>query len=190
MIAWLRGVPLEVLDGGSIVMNVQDVGYEVYVASPNHMILGDETDLFIYTVVRDDAIVLYGFNSIRERSFFTLLLATPGVGPSTALAALRTFSINEMVAAIEHDDAKRIAEIPGVGLKTANRIVLELKGKVAIDANAGPVRAPDKSSSDIHEALKALGYSIAEIRAALDDVDLPSDEASALRTALHLLGRQ
>jgi Holliday junction DNA helicase RuvA len=99
-------------------------------------------------------------------------------------------SVNELAMAIENDDAKRIAQIPGIGPKTASRIVLELKGKVMVSGTVvegfrGPLR-----SSAIEDALRGLGYSAQEIRGALADVELPDDESTALREALHLLRRQ
>ena len=95
-------------------------------------------ELFIFTVVREDSIQLFGFHTLEDREFFELLLATPGVGPSTALGALRTMSVAELAFAIEHDDAKKVATISGIGPKTASRIVLELKGKVVVDGTFGP----------------------------------------------------
>ena len=116
--------------------------------------------------MRDDAIVLYGFPSYLDREFFELLLVTPGVGPSTALAALRTMSTGDLATAIESDDAKKIATIPGIGPKTASRIVLELKGKVVVpDSYVAPHAAPQNDA--IEDALRGLGYSTQEVRQAL-----------------------
>ena len=134
--------------------------------------------------------MLFGFETYEDREFFELLLVTPGVGPSTALGALRTMSVNELALAIESDDAKRLAQIPGIGAKTASRIVLELKGKVvASGAVVESLRGPLRSGA-IEDALRGLGYSAQEIRSALGDVELPEDEPIALREALHLLRRQ
>ena len=190
MIGWLAGRALFRQANGALVVDVAGVGYEVHVASDDDVSLGEAIELFVYTVVRADAIVLFGFSTYEDREFFEMLLITPGVGPSTALGALRTMSVSELARAIESDDAKRIATIPGIGPKTASRIVLELKGKVAVTGDVvqglrGPLR-----SSAIEDALRGLGYSAQEIRGALSDVELPEDESSALREALHLLRRQ
>jgi Holliday junction DNA helicase RuvA len=179
VIGWLAGRALFRQANGAVVVDVAGVGYEVHVASSDDLALGEPIQLFVYTVVRADAIV-----------FFELLLVTPGVGPSTALGALRTMSVNELALAIESDDAKRLAQIPGIGAKTASRIVLELKGKVVangtvVESLRGPLR-----SGAIEDALRGLGYSAQEIRSALADVELPEDESIALREALHLLRRQ
>ena len=189
MIGWLRGRVVSRQPSGSLVVDVNAVGYELSLASSEDLRVGDEVELFVHTQVRTDAIVLYGFRSYDDREFFSTLLATPGVGPSTALAALRTMSTQELRTAIDGGDAKRIAQIPGIGTKTANRIVLELRGKLA-DAPVAPVAPRSRRTSDIEEALRSLGYAPGEIRDALEGVTLPEDESLALRAALQRLGRR
>lgn len=189
MIGWLGGHVLHQYANGAVVLDVSGVGYEVQVATSDPFRSGEPLELFIYTVVRADAIVLYGFKSYADREFFELLLVTPGVGPSTALAALRTMAADELALAIESGDVKRVGQIPGVGPKTASRIVLELKGKVGVVGEYTPSVAAPLRSSVIEDALRALGYSAPEIRQALGDVALPDDESEALREALHLLRR-
>ena len=100
MIGWLNGRVVHQHLNGAIVLDVNGVGYELSVSSSASYRVGEEVELFVYTVVRADAIQLYGFDSYADREFFELLLITPGVGPSTALAALRTMSIAELAAAI------------------------------------------------------------------------------------------
>lgn len=189
MIGWLRGRVVTLHPSGSLVLDVNAVGYDVSLASGEELRVGDEVELFIHTQVRADAIVLYGFLTYDDREFFSTLLVTPGVGPSTALAALRTMSTAELRAAIDGGDVKRIAQIPGIGTKTANRIILELRGKVA-DAVEVPSARGTPRVSDIEEALRSLGYAPSEIRDALEGVTLPEDESAALRTALQRLGRR
>ncbi|MBW4029163.1 MAG: Holliday junction branch migration protein RuvA [Acidobacteria bacterium] len=189
MIGWLRGRVVALHSSGTVVVDVHAVGYEVSLASSEELRVGDDVELFIATQVRADAIVLYGFHAYDDREFFTTLLATPGVGPSTALAALRTMSTERLRAAIEDGDAKLIAQIPGIGAKTANRIVLELRGKLSEPAPLPSSRRPP-GVSDIEEALRSLGYAPGEIRDALEGVILPEDESDALRTALQHLRRR
>ncbi|MGD0054968.1 MAG: Holliday junction branch migration protein RuvA [Acidimicrobiales bacterium] len=189
MIGWLCGRVLHYQDDGALVLDVAGVGYEVHVATSDRFTIDEPLELFVYTSVRADAIVLYGFKSYGDREFFELLLATPGVGPSTALAALRTMPTNELSAAIESGDVKRVGQIPGIGPKTASRIVLELKGKVVLDEGFTASTKPLRSGA-IEDALRALGYSVPEIRQALADVTLPEDESDALRESLQLLRRQ
>ncbi|MCU1363777.1 MAG: ruvA [Acidimicrobiaceae bacterium] len=189
MIGWLNGRVLHQLKNGALLVDVQGVGYEVHVATNELPPFDELVELFIFTVVREDAIQLFGFVSLDEREFFELLLVTPGVGPSTALGALRTMSVNELALAIESDDVKKVATIPGIGPKTASRIVLELKGKVMVDGTVDSGEPIEHLDGEIEDALRALGYTSHEIRDALRDTQLPEDESMALRTALQLLRR-
>lgn len=189
MIGWLRGRVILVHPSGSLVLDVNGVGYEVNLASGEDLRAGDDAELFIHTQVRADAIVLFGFRSYEDREFFSTLLVTPGVGPSTAMAALRTMPTKELRAAIESGDVKRVAQIPGIGAKTASRIVLELKGKL-VEVPTKDSTSPAPRVSDIEEALRSLGYAPGEIRDALEGVTLPDDESAALRIALRHLGRR
>ncbi len=189
MIGWLAGTVLGQLRNGAVLVDAGGVGYEVQVASREPTALDEVVELFVFTVVREDAIQLFGFHTLEEREFFELLIATPGVGPSTALGALRTMGVTELANAIEHDDAKKIATIPGIGPKTASRIVLELKGKVDVDGAYEPAAPLEHLDVAIEDALRALGYTRSEIRHALRDEQLPSDESEALRSALQLLRR-
>lgn len=187
MIGWLSGRVTHQLRNGALLVDVQGVGYEVHVASSELPPFDELIELFIFTVVREDAIQLFGFHTIEDREFFELLLVTPGVGPSTALGALRTMSVAELAFAIESDDAKKVATISGIGPKTASRIVLELKGKVLTDNSFEPSMPTEHVDAAIVDALRALGYTSHEVREALRDVVLPSNESEALRTALQLL---
>lgn len=184
MIGWLAGEVRFRTAAGTVVVDVGGVGYEVHVARAE-LGPGDEARLFVHTAVRDDAITLFGFTTFEERELFELLIATPGVGPSTALGALRTMSAAELAEAIEAGDTARIGTIPGVGPKTASRIVLELKGKLVLQL-AGSPGAPGRDAA-LTDALRALGYSAAEIRDAIAAADPTEDEATALREALHRL---
>jgi Holliday junction DNA helicase RuvA len=189
MIGWLSGRVMHQLRNGALLVDVHGIGYEVHAASDERSSIDEVVEFFIYTVVRDDAIQLFGFRTIEDREFFELLLVTPGVGPSTALGALRTMSVAELAFAIETDDAKKIATISGVGPKTASRIVLELKGKVTFDGKFETTNTVPRVNGAIDDALRALGYTSHEVRQALSEVELPHDESAALRTALQLLRR-
>jgi Holliday junction DNA helicase RuvA len=185
MIGYLNGNVVVHFASGATVIDVNGVGYEVQSCSSHGV--GEQVALFIYTAVREDAIVLFGFSSLEDRSFYELLLSVPGVGPSTALAAMRSLGRDAISLAIEASDTKKIATAPGIGAKTAQRIVLELSGKIAkLDDGAVALQPIDTA---IESALVGLGYSANEIRTALAEVSLPKDEASALRIALGALGR-
>jgi holliday junction DNA helicase RuvA len=124
--------------GAGVVLDVNGVGYLVH-ATPSAQRLGDgEVTLEVHTVVREDALQLYGFATTDERELFELLLGVNGVGPKVALAIVSGSSPAELRRAIARDDHKRFQAIPGVGLKTAQRVVLELKEKLALTETAGP----------------------------------------------------
>jgi len=190
VIGYLRGTVIadRFATGGSLILDVNGIGYELTVASDQVFPAGAALELFVHTVVRPDALLLYGFLTLEDRRFFDTLLGTPGVGPATALAAVRTIGADTLAAAIDAGDVKTVSKIPGVGPKTASRIVLELKGKLVQPEPVTPVAAV-QVSSDIEDALRSWGYTTQEVRDALRDAVLPSDDAAALRMALTLLRR-
>lgn len=191
MIGYLRGTVLLAPYGSAsepLLLDVNGVGYNVFVAGTSY-VHGDACELFVHTIVRADALLLFGFASIEERRIFETLLATPGVGPSTALAALRTLGLADLTLAIESGDVKKVGTVPGIGPKTASRIVLELKGKLVLPEAAAASTTAAPVAADIEDALRGWGYSSSEIREALRDVILPDDDSAALKMALGLLRR-
>lgn len=186
MIGYLGGEVVHSANG-VITVGVSGVGYDVSVpASLAHFSVGESIELFIHTHVREDAITLFGFSSVDEREMFRLLLSTPGVGPSTALGALSTLSVSALTAAIFGEDVDTIATIPGIGKKTASRLVLELAGRLPESRAATNATQPSARSS-VEAALKSLGYGVVEVRETLDAMVLPDDESEALRLALRQL---
>ncbi len=170
MIARLRG-RISGRAGSGLIVDVNGVGYLVN-ATPSVQRLGDgEVTIEIHTVVREDALQLYGFATAAEREFFELLLGVSGVGPKVALAILSGSTPAELSRAIARDDVKRFQAIPGIGLKTAQRVVLELKAAVADATAAGT----DLAARD---ALVELGWSLLDADRVLSDVDpsLPIEE--------------
>jgi Holliday junction DNA helicase RuvA len=179
MIARLRG-RIVGRAGSGLIVDVSGVGYLVH-ATPSVQRFGDdEVTVEIHTVVREDALQLYGFATSEERELFELLLGVSGVGPKVALAILSGSSPAELRRAIARDDVKRFQAIPGVGLKTAQRVVLELKAAVADATTAGE----DLGARD---ALVELGWSLIDAERALANVDpdLPLEDQvrAALRRA-------
>jgi holliday junction DNA helicase RuvA len=173
VIARLRGRPAGRV-GQALVVDVNGVGYLVH-ATPSVQRLGsDEITVEVHTVVREDALQLYGFASADERGLFELLLGVNGVGPKVALAIVSGSTPAELRRAIARDDVKRFQAIPGVGLKAAQRVVLELKEKLTlVDAAAG-----DGSELTARDALVELGWTLLDAERALVDVDatLPVEE--------------
>jgi len=191
VIGWLRGEVLARTPEGVITLDVGGVGYEVALParSAQGLMVGEITEVFVRTHVRDDAIVLYGFMDRLDRETFDLLLATPGVGPSTALGALSTMSAPDLAEAIAAEDVTRLSSIPGIGRKTASRLVLELSGKLPSLESPTATPGPSVVEADLTLALRQLGYSAGEVREALRGVELPDDDEGALRVALRQLGR-
>jgi len=170
--------------GGGLVVDVNGVGYLVHAAPSVQRLGGGEITIEIHTIVREDALQLYGFASSEERELFELLLGVSGVGPKVALAIVSGSTPAELRRAIARDDVKRFQAIPGVGLKTAQRVVLDLKEKLSVvDA-----LAPDADDATLaRDALVNLGWSLLDAERVLASVDaaLPVEEQvrEALRAA-------
>jgi holliday junction DNA helicase RuvA len=163
MIGLLRGRLLEKRPN-QVILDVGGVGYLVAVPLSTFAALGDlhaEVTLLIHTHVREDALALYGFLSAREKHFFELLLGASGVGPSLALKILSGMNVEELVPAIRTGDLARLTKIPGVGRKTAERMVVELRDKleaVAIETERPAPSSPAGVEADVKSALLNLGY--------------------------------
>jgi holliday junction DNA helicase RuvA len=163
MIGLLRGRLLEKRPN-QVILDVSGVGYLVAVPLSTFAALGElhaEVTLLIHTHVREDSLALYGFLSQREKHLFELLLGASGVGPSLALKILSGMNVEELVPAIRTGDLARLTKIPGVGRKTAERMVVELKDKldaVAIEAERPAPASPAGVEADVKSALINLGY--------------------------------
>ena len=202
MIGSLRGVLVD-RSGSSATIEVGGgVGYLVTMSPPTLSQLGAfGTDVFVhvYTHVREDAIVLFGFTTRDERRLFETLLSAHGVGPALALAILSALSPESLRSAVATDDVDALTTVPGVGKKTAARLLIELKSKLAVSgddysaaiAAAGDGIASAKQSvdarADVRAALTELGYSPDEIRGAVRSLPADGDAAVLLREALTLL---
>ncbi|TDR80330.1 Holliday junction branch migration protein RuvA [Paludibacterium purpuratum] len=197
MIGRLNGVLLEKLPP-QVVVDVQGVGYEVDVPMTTYYqlpALGEKVVLFIHQVVREDAHLLFGFASRTERETFRQLIKVTGIGARIALAILSGMSADELAQAIATEDLKRLSAVPGIGKKTAERLVLELRGKLATGATLTmpgglPFAAAQADSrSDILNALMALGYSEKEAQAAMKTLPADVDVSEGIRLALKGLAK-
>jgi Holliday junction DNA helicase RuvA len=186
MIGQLRG-RLADRRPNQIIVDVGGVGYLIQVPLSTYAALGElhsEVSLLIHTHVREDALVLYGFVSSREKHFFELLLTASGVGPSLALKILSGMSVEELVPAIRGSDLVRLTKIPGVGRKTAERIVVELKDKlesVAVLSESAEKAAPASPAgieADVISALVNLGYESRIAEKAVDEAKRETGTAS------------
>lgn len=173
----------------SIVVMVGGIGLEVFVPTTTYNAvpdIGQPVELFTYLAVREDSLKLYGFLQEEEREIFELLLTVQGIGPRLALAVLSTLSPELLANAIQRDDADVISHVPGVGKKTAQKIVLELKGKLLPESMPAGLAAVSRLDTEVIAALTALGYSIVEAQAALQSIprDTPDDIEERVRLAL------
>jgi Holliday junction DNA helicase RuvA len=175
-----------------VLVDVQGVGYEVDVPMSTFYLLpglGEPVLLLTHFVVREDAQLLYGFLTEPERAAFRELLRISGVGPRTALAILSGLSVAELGQAVGRQDGARLQKVPGIGKKTAERLLLELKGRLAPDLGA-PASGPlDGAQADILQALQALGYNEREAAAALKALPPSTGVAEGIRLALKSLSR-
>lgn len=194
MIGSLRG-KLTDKRPNQILLEVGGVGYQVQIPLSTFAGLGalhDETTLLIHTHVREDQFSLYGFLTAREKHCFELLISASGVGPSLALKILSGMGIEELVPAIRKGDLAQLVRIPGVGKKTAERIVVELRDKlVAVEVpEAGKPATRSQLESDVASALVNLGYDARAVERAIEKSRGPgeADFENLLRASLQILG--
>jgi len=177
----------------AILVDCQGVGYELEVPMStfyNLPPIGERTTLLTHMVVREDAHLLYGFGTESERNAFRQLVRISGVGPRTALAVLSGMSVGELAEAVTVQEAARLTRVPGIGKKTAERLLLELKGKLGADLATGiAIHRPGMPSSDILQALLALGYNEREAQAAVKELPEGTGVSDGIRHALKRLAR-
>jgi Holliday junction DNA helicase RuvA len=177
-----------------IVIDCHGVGYEVDVPMSTFYNLpqvGEKVSLLTHFVVREDAQILYGFGSAEERAAFRQLIKIAGVGPRTALGVLSGMSVNELAQAVSLQEAGRLVKIPGIGKKMAERLLLELKGKLgdALGAGAGAAQPASDAQADILQALLALGYSDKEAAATLKTLPKDVGVSEGIKLALKALAK-
>jgi len=200
MIAYLRGHVLD-KQPNKVVIDVSGVGYELHVPLSTFYEIGEagtDVALRVYLHVREDALQLYGFLTDLERQLFERLIGISGIGPKLAIAVLSGMDTRELIVAVQRADVARLTRIPGVGKKTAERIVLELKDRLAqigtpVDAGPAPAAAAgDRLRADLVSALENLGYHRQQAERAIDSVVKSHPEATfedAVRAALRELMR-
>ncbi len=194
MIAYLQGKTLQkttqyivLLHGGVEQLGGGKVGYKVF-TTPEVLEkpLGSEVELYIYHKSGDDGQVLFGMPSFENLQFFEMLISVTGVGPKMALTIVSAAKMDILQQAIMNSDTEIFTRMSGVGKKTAERIILELRNKVTSN---GVLEGSNVSGSDIYDALVGLGYNPREIRETLPQLDSASDTAAQLKQALKLLSR-
>jgi len=176
-----------------VLLDVGGVGYELDVPMStfyNLPALGEPAVLLTHLVVREDAQLLYGFLTEPERATFRELVRIAGVGPRTALSILSGLSVSELASAVSRQDGARLVKVPGIGKKTAERLLLELKGRLGADLPlpAGALAVSD-AQADIAQALQALGYNEREAQAAIKALPPDVGVSDGIKQALKALNR-
>jgi len=196
MIGFLRG-KATILTSDYVIVDTNGVGYRVFVSATTraHIRLNEEISLFIYTAVREDAIILYGFFTEAEYNAFTLLISVSGIGPKGALSALSSITVENLYKAIQNKETSVLTKLSGIGKKTAERMILELKDKVAFegeesdeDANIEIATSGD-ILSEAKSALIALGYNASEIAPVLKKVKAKDSVENIIKEALKILNK-
>lgn len=191
MIGRLSGILLE-KNPPQLLVDCQGVGYEVDVPMSTYYNLpetGAKVTLFTHLTVREDAHLLFGFGSASERAVFRQLIKISGVGARTALAILSGMTVADLSQAVTLQEAGRLIKVPGIGKKTAERLLLELKGKLGADIGVAGGAARDDAQSDVLNALLALGYSDKEALAAIKNLPAGSSVSDGIKFALKALSK-
>ncbi|MCH2190280.1 MAG: Holliday junction branch migration protein RuvA [Gammaproteobacteria bacterium] len=194
MIAWLKGELLE-KQAPSLVLNVNGVGYELEAPMSTFYDLpevGAQATVFVHMVVREDAQLLFGFTSKQQREMFRSLIRVNGVGPKVALAVLSTLSAQELLQCMANEDVTQLCRVPGIGKKTAQRLVVEMKdrlekefGDVTLEVSLG--ESSSNSSRDAIDALVALGYKNSDSSRVVKSLDSSLSSEELIRQALRIL---
>ncbi|MEA3439337.1 MAG: Holliday junction branch migration protein RuvA [Chloroflexota bacterium] len=187
MIASLQG-RVQDINPDSVILEIGGIGFLIYIPAPvlDRAQISENIFLYTYLVVREDVLALYGFSTREEREFFELLIGVNGVGPRLALAILSSLSTEAIRRAVFHEQAEVFSSVPGIGMKTAQKILLQLQDRIPVEAGLEPVGLISEADSEVLNALTALGYSVVEAQAALQSIprDTPEDIETRLRAAL------
>lgn len=188
MIATIRGeISAKYADKITVEVN-NGLGFSVFVPAQAiaRFQVGKPIALHTYLVVRETELTLYGFESLEERQYFVLLVGVNGVGPKLALTILSTLDTSTIYQSVLRDQAEVLSRVPGIGKKTAQKIMFHLKDKLQVDITLGDVESIPHSDSEVLEALMALGYSVVEAQAAIQNIpeDTPDRVEDRLARAL------
>lgn len=191
MIGRLSGILLE-KNPPQLLVDCGGVGYEVDVSMSTYYNLpglGEKVVLFTHQAIREDAHLLFGFGNAEERAVFRMLIKITGVGARTALSILSGMTIGDLAQAVTLQESGRLIKVPGIGKKTAERLLLELKGKLGADLGSGAAAAVPDAKSDILNALMALGYSDKEALMAIKNMPAASTVSDGIKYALKALSK-
>ncbi len=182
MYAYIKGI-VKVIESNYIVVDVNNIGYLIYVANPYSFNLGEEYLIYTYQYVREDEISLYGFKEKEEKDLFLKLINVKGLGCKMAMPMLATGSINGIIDAIERENILYLQKFPKIGDKIARQIILDLKGKL--------VSSNDNKNNSVNEelveTLKSLGYKNSDINRVVNKVNINNSIEEQIKEALKLL---
>lgn len=181
MFEFIKGT-IEDIDAGYIVVNVNNIGYKIYVGNPYSFNLDEEYKVYVYEHIREDENTLFGFKTKEERDFFLKLINVKGLGPKMALPMLASGSLNGIIDAIERENILYLKKFPKIGDKVARQIILDLKGKLV--SKNDEVNVID---DELIEALKALGYKTSDINKVIKNIPNDLQIEDKIKEALKLL---
>lgn len=186
MIASISGKVIQ-LTKETVIMDINGLGFEVFVPKPllSETEAGDLLYLYTYMLVREDNIALYGFTSLEEKQLFLQFLAVGGIGPKMSLTILSSLSIDNIRSAILSEKPDYFSRVPGIGKKTAQKIIIQMQGKLP-DSDGLAIRSITDVDDAVVDALISLGYSVVEAQTALQTIpkNTPDDVETKLRVAL------
>lgn len=196
MISFVKGIIDDITEDG-IVVESGSIGYNIFLPSSSAFQIGESVKIYTYLSVREDAMQLYGFRTKEERRMFKLLIGVSGIGPKGALGILSNLSVSELQMAVMAEDSKLIAKSPGIGPKTAKKLILELKDKVSEYSNipAATVDSPSgtdtsDSFSEAVDALCTLGYSATEAHKAVSSAKALLSESAGTEEYIKMALKQ
>ena len=196
MISFVKGIIDDITEDG-IVVESGSMGYNIFLPSSSAFQIGESVKIYTYLSVREDAMQLYGFRTKEERRMFKLLIGVSGIGPKGALGILSNLSVSELQMAVMAEDSKLIAKSPGIGPKTAKKLILELKDKVSENSNipAATVDSPSgtdtsDSFSEAVDALCTLGYSATEAHKAVSSAKALLSESAGTEEYIKMALKQ
>ncbi len=176
----------------AVVIDVGGVGFKVAMSTSSLVALpaeGDEVTVQTHLYVREDELSLFGFESVEEKSLFEQLITVSGIGPKVALSILSAFTPDAFADALAHEDVARLSSVPGIGKKTAQRMILDLKDRLSVVGALTVTKAAQDSATEVHAALLGMGFSSAEVATALGGYDgVAGDVQALLKYGLRRLG--
>lgn len=196
MISYIKGTVEDIYED-RIVVECNNIGYSIFTPAASKVNIGEDIKMYTYLNVREDAMLLYGFLSKNELNIFKLVLGVSGIGPKGALNIISAIPVDELEMAVMSNDSKRIAKAPGIGPKTAQKLIIELKDKLkfeeiySAEVSAKSSEVTSNNKSEAVEALNVLGYSPIEslkaVNAAISILGPDADTESILKTSLKQL---